>query len=80
MTSMAVLSAIVYLAMRFGLLATITFFFINFVVGSAVLTLNPANWFFPASLSMLGIGAVVGVYGYYVSRGGEPLLGRRILD
>ena len=75
-----VLAALVYLGMRFGLLATVAFFFFNNLVASAVLTADPSKWFFATSAWMLGLGAAVVAYGFYISRGGEPLLGRRILD
>ena len=44
------------------------------------MTLDPSKWFFPSSLPLLLIVAGLAVYGFYASRGGEPLLGRRILD
>ena len=73
-------SLIVFVMLRFGLLATLTFFFANFLLSATTITLDPAKWFFPTSTLMLLLVAALGFYGFYASRGGEPLLGRRILD
>ena len=80
LTSLTVLSSIVYVMLRFGLLATMTFFAVNFFLQYGVLTLDPSRWFFPASIALLLIVSTLAVYGFYASRGGEPLLGKRILD
>ena len=42
-------SLIVFVMLRFGLLATMTFFLVNFLLNSAPLTLDPGKWFFPTS-------------------------------
>jgi serine/threonine-protein kinase len=80
LTSLIVLSSIVYVMLRFGLLATMTFFAVNFLLQYGVLTLDPSRWFFPTSIGLLLIVSALATYGFYASRGGEPLLGRRILD
>ena len=41
---------------------------------------RPVEWFFGDSLLLIAIAAALALYGFYISRGGEPLLGRRILD
>jgi hypothetical protein len=66
--------------LRFGLLTTMTFFAVNFLLNNAVLTLDPSRWFFPASTTLLLIVSALAFYGFYASRGGEPLLGKRFLD
>jgi hypothetical protein len=66
--------------LRFGLLATLVFFFANFLLNSSTITLDPGKWFFSTSTLMLLLVAALGFYGFYASRGGEPLLGRRLLD
>jgi len=66
--------------LRFGLLTTMTFFAVNFLLQIGVITLDPSLWFFPASTTLLLIVSALAVYGFYASRGGEPLLGKRILD
>jgi serine/threonine-protein kinase len=80
LTSLIVLSSIVYVMLRFGLLTTLTFFAVNILLQNAVVTLDPSRWFFPASTTLLLIVAALALYGFYASRGGEPLLGKRILD
>jgi hypothetical protein len=70
----------VLVAFRLGLLATVVMFFVQFGLSSAVLTSNSAAWFFSTSTTLLLIMVALAVYGFYASRGGEPLLGRRILD
>ena len=80
LTSLIILSSIVYVMLRFGLLTTLTFFAVNILLQSGVFTLDPSRWFFPASTTLLLIVAALAFYGFYASRGGEPLLGKRILD
>ena len=75
-----VVAVIVFVAFRLGLLATVVMFFVQFGLNSAVLTSNSAAWFFSTSVTLLLIMIALAVYGFYASRGGEPLLGRRILD
>ena len=80
LTGLSVVSAILYIVFRFGLLATVTMFFINFMLSLAVLTLDTSRWFFPQTAAALLLVAVFAIYGFYASRGGEPLLGTRLLD
>jgi serine/threonine-protein kinase len=80
LSALAIMSSIVLVALRFGLLATVTLFFVNFVLGSAALTLESARWFFPTSATLMLMIAALAVYGFVASRAGEPLLGRRVLD
>jgi hypothetical protein len=77
---LSTVSVIVFVMLRFGLLATLTFFFANFVLSASTITLDLSKWFFPRSMAMLLLVAALAFYGFYASRGGEPLLGRRILD
>lgn len=80
LTSLIILSSIVYVMLRFGLLTTMTFFAVNMLLQIGVITLDPSLWSFPASTTLLLIVAALALYGFYASRGGEPLLGKRILD
>ena len=80
LSSVLILTAIVYVMLRFGLLATMTFFLVNMLLNLSVLTLDPSRWFFPASTLTLLLVSALACYGFYASRGGEPLLGKRILD
>jgi serine/threonine-protein kinase len=78
--SIVSIGLILLLMLRFGLLATSVFFFVNFMVGQGALTLQPGRWFFATSTWTLTAAAAIAAYGFYASRGGEPLLGRRLLD
>jgi len=75
-----VISAILWLVLRFGLLATSVYFFFSFFVSQAALTLDPGRWFFVTSAWTLAAAAAMALYGFYAARGGAPLLGRKILD
>jgi serine/threonine-protein kinase len=78
--ALIIVSMMVFAILRFGVLATFVLFFVNFVLSNAVLTLDPSKWFFSTSLTLLLMVAALAVYGFYAARGGEPLLGRRILE
>ena len=75
-----IVSIIVLTIQKLGLVATVMLFLANFVMSSAVVTLDPSKWFFPTSALLIAIPAALALYGFYVARGGEPLLGRRVLD
>jgi hypothetical protein len=57
-----------------------TLLLVNFMLSSAVLTFDPSKWFFGNSLVLIGVPAAMALYGFYISRGGEPLLGTAVLD
>jgi tRNA A-37 threonylcarbamoyl transferase component Bud32 len=78
--ALATVGSIVFILFRFGLLATVTLFFVNFALATSVPTLDVSKWFFPASTGLLLFIAALAAYGFYASRGGEPLFGRRILE
>jgi serine/threonine-protein kinase len=78
--ALVVVGIIVWVVLRFGLLAAVTLFFVNFVLGSSALTIDASRWFFPSTLTALLLVASLAAYGFYSSRGGEPLLGRRLLE
>jgi hypothetical protein len=71
---------IVLTIQRLGLVAITFLFFVLFVISSAVITLDTSRWFFPQSFVLLAIPACLALYGFYASRGGEPLFGARLLD
>jgi hypothetical protein len=77
---LAGVSTLVFVLLRFGLLTVTVLFVTSFLIASSVITLDTSKWFFPTSTTLLLIVAGLAVYGFYASRGGEPLLGRRILD
>jgi eukaryotic-like serine/threonine-protein kinase len=79
--SVALYMTIMVLTVRYlGLLATVMLYLVNSVVSNAAFTLDTSRWFFSDSLLLLLIPLAMACYGFYASRGGEPLLGRRILD
>jgi tRNA A-37 threonylcarbamoyl transferase component Bud32 len=80
LTSVIGACLMVFVMLRFGLLATLSFFSVSFVVSWGIVTLDPSKWFFSTSTVQLLLVAGVAAYGFYASRGGEPLFGRRILD
>ena len=78
--ALTVVTSMVFILFRFGLLATVVMFFVNFGLGTSVPTLNPSVWFFPQWLGLMLFIASLAAYGFYASRGGEPLFGKRLLD
>jgi serine/threonine-protein kinase len=78
--SLIAVSAMVFVILRFGLLSLLTLFIVNFLLGSAALTLDTSKWFFSSSTTILLIVSALAVYGFWASRGGEPVFGRKILD
>ena len=80
MAAIGVVSMIVLTIQRLGLVAAMFMYFVNFVLSNAVLTLDTSRWFFGVSLVQLAIPAALALYGFYASRGGEPLFGKRLLD
>jgi serine/threonine-protein kinase len=81
MLSIATMVGIVVVAIqRLGLLAMTVMFFILFTVGGAVLTFDTSHWFFADATVLALIPTALAFYGFYASRGGEPLFGRRLLD
>jgi serine/threonine-protein kinase len=68
------LAAIVFLLLRFGVLALMAWFFAAVATVHLPLTLDPSAWYFGASLTkMLAVGGLA-VYGFVASLGGRRLL------
>jgi hypothetical protein len=74
------ITIIVLTIQRLGLVATIVLFLVNLMTASAVVTLDSSKWFFGDSMLLIAMPVGLAFYGFFISRGGEPLLGRRILD
>ena len=55
-------------------------FLVDSIVLNAAFTLDTSRWFFADTMLVLLIPVAMAAYGFYASRGGEPLLGRRLLD
>src|SRR5262249_53781468 len=71
---------IVLTIQRLGLVSITVLFFVNFIMAGAATTLDTSRWFFADSVVLLAIPALLALYGFYASRGGEPLFGARLLD
>ena len=80
LAALLMITIIVLTIQRLGLIATIVLFLVNLMTSSAVVTLDSSRWFFGDSLLLIAMPVAIACYGFYVSRGGEPLLGRRLLD
>ena len=78
--ALLIVSLMVVVLFRFGLLAAATLFFVDFALATSVPTLDASKWFFPPSAGVLIFVAALAAYGFYASRGGEPLLGKRLLE
>jgi serine/threonine-protein kinase len=75
-----IVTIIVVTIQRLGLVATVVLFLVNLMTSSAVVTLDSSKWFFGSSVLLIAMPIALAGYGFYVSRGGEPLFGRRLLD
>ncbi len=75
-----VITTIVMTIYKLGLVAILVLLFVNFVMSSAIVTLDVSKWFFGDSVLVLAIPIALAFYGFYISRGGEPLLGKPVLD
>jgi hypothetical protein len=78
--NLVLITIIVLTIQRLGLLATMFLFLVNFTISGAILTLDSTKWFFVDSVLLLLIPVSLALFGFYASRGGEPIFGRRILD
>jgi hypothetical protein len=79
-SALVMVAIIVLTIQRLGLVATTVMFFVYFTLSNAIVTLDTSRWFFADSLVQLLIPVGLTIYGFYVSRGGEPLFGRRLLE
>jgi predicted Ser/Thr protein kinase len=80
LAALLIVSIVVLTVQRLGLVATVVLFLVYFMLSSAAVTLDPSRWFFGDSVLLLLVPAALACYGFYASRGGEPLFGRRLLD
>ena len=73
----AVAVTVVYMVtlIYFGLLAQITAFLINFILGQGVLTADFSKLYATTSIWLMLLVAGIAVFGFYASRAGQPLLG-----
>lgn len=78
--ALAIVTIIVLTIQRLGLTSVLFLSLVNIMIGSAILTFDPTRWFFADSMVLVAIPAALAVYGFYVSRAGEPLFGRAVID
>lgn len=78
--AMLIVTTIVLTIQKLGPVATVMLFLTNVMMSSAAATLDSSKWFFGNSVLVVAIPALLACYAFYASRGGEPLLGRRLLD
>jgi hypothetical protein len=78
--ALLMITIIVLTIERLGLVAMVALFLTNMMMSSAVITLDSSKWFFGNAMLMMAIPAGLALYGFYISRGGEPVFGRRVLD
>jgi hypothetical protein len=78
--ALVMITIIVMTIDRLGLVATVMLFLTNLMMSGAVVTLDSSKWFFGNAMLLMALPTALAFYGFYVSRGGEPLLGRRVLD
>jgi hypothetical protein len=74
------ISLILGVLLRFGLLAIIVTFYTFMAMGALPLTTDLARLYASSSVLLMVAITAVAAYGFYTSRGNEPLFGRALLD
>jgi protein kinase-like protein len=80
MISLSGIALVFAVLLRFGLLSLIVTIYTFLAIDSFPLTTDLAKPYAAASLLLLGAIAGLSLFGFYASRGGEPLFGRIMLD
>lgn len=70
----ALATSLLLLYTRLGLLAAIAFFFASYILTDFPITANLDAWYWGSSLFALGLVTAMGVYGFYTSTTGRPLV------
>ena len=76
----AMMTALLLLITRLGLLAAIAFFYVSYLLHDFPLTADLNSWYWGSSLFALGIVAAIGVYGFYLSTTGRSLFRDRAVS
>ncbi len=79
-TSLIYWGLLVFLLIRFGLLAFAAQGLFNGIQGSFPLTTQSSAWYAGISLAGVLLMAAIVFYGFYTSLGGRPILGRAVLE
>jgi serine/threonine-protein kinase len=77
---MAMMTALLILYTRLGLLASSAFLFASYIVQDFPLTAKLNSWYWDSSLFALGIVAAVGFYGFFTSTKGRSLVSDTATD
>jgi serine/threonine-protein kinase len=73
------LAIFIMVLLRFGVLALMVWSFVGIAIALIPLTLDPAAWYFGASLTKMVVVGGLAIYGFLVALGGRPLFGKGIL-
>ena len=69
-----------FLLMRFGLVASVLVWFVEFSFRRILITLDTSAWYAPYGFAALGILALIVLYSFRTSLAGQPLFGRVWLE
>ena len=78
LTVAALTTSLLLLYTRLGLVAAIGFLFASYMLTDFPITADWNAWYWGSSLYALSVVAALGVYGFYTSTTGRPLLGDRL--
>ncbi len=73
-------AVLVFLLMRFGLLAAIAAFFFNRLLNGFPITTDASAWYAGIGLTAVLVMAAVTLYGFYTSLAGRPVFGKAALE
>jgi len=75
-----VAAALVFVLLRFGLVALLTLTFVANATMRLPITLNPSDWYIDRSVIVLLCFSALAVYGFHASFGGHSIFGHKLLD
>ena len=80
LTGVLFCAALLLIALRFGLFATVVAFFAHFLTINTAATLDPSALYFQRGLAIMLMVAAIAAAGFYLARAGEPLFGRVLAE
>jgi Protein kinase domain len=80
LTNVIVTGLMVFLLIRFGLVALVATWFFNGLLTNFPLTTQGSAWYAGISLAGILLMAVMALYGFYTSLGGRPVFGGAVLE
>ena len=78
--ALSIAAVVTAVAWRFGLLAVAAMLLVNQVTFAAPVVTDLSTWYAPQTLTAIALLVGLAVTAFVVSRGGEPLLGKRVLE